>query len=51
MDLEMMTNFNSKERDIDDWTAIFAQADPRLKIVNVFKPVGSVNSIIELALE
>lgn len=50
MDLEM-TNFNAKERDIDDWNAIFTRVNPRLKIRNVFKPPGSVNSIIEVALE
>ena len=51
MDLEMMTNFNAKEREIDDWRSLFSRADPRLKIVKVTKPPGSVNSIIEAVLE
>ncbi|KIX06362.1 uncharacterized protein Z518_04338 [Rhinocladiella mackenziei CBS 650.93] len=51
MDLEMMTNFNAKERDLDDWRNLFVKADPRLKVVKVVKPPGSVNSIIEAALE
>lgn len=51
MDLEMMTIFNSKEREIGDWQAIFQRADPRLEIRRVVKPPGSVNSIIEVALK
>ncbi|KIW93077.1 uncharacterized protein Z519_05682 [Cladophialophora bantiana CBS 173.52] len=51
MDLEMMTNFNAKERELDDWRSLFSRADPRLKIANVIKPPGSVNSIIEAVLE
>ena len=51
MDLEMMTNFNSKERDIEDWQDLFTRADPRLKIRQVNKPPGSVNSIIEASIE
>ena len=48
MDLEMMTTFNAKEREIEDWTSLFAQADPRLKLHNVIRPPGSVNSILEV---
>ena len=47
----MLTNFNAKERDIDDWNALFTGADPRLRIRNVVKPPGSVNSVIEVVLE
>ena len=51
MDLEMMTSFNAKEREIEDWTSLFAQADPRLKLHNVIKPPGSVNSIFEFVFD
>lgn len=51
MDLEMLTNFNSKERDIEDWRSLFTKADPRLKLRKVTKPPGSVNSIVEAVLE
>ncbi|KIW27721.1 uncharacterized protein PV07_07432 [Cladophialophora immunda] len=51
MDLEMLTNFNAKERDLDDWRSLFERADPRLKVAKVIKPPGSVNSILEVVLE
>ncbi|RMZ77383.1 hypothetical protein DV737_g4390, partial [Chaetothyriales sp. CBS 132003] len=51
MDLEMLTNFNAKERELDAWRSLFEKADPRLKVAKVIKPAGSVNSIIEAVLE
>jgi hypothetical protein len=51
MDLIMMTHFNGFEREIDDWKALFAQADQRLKIKGIAQPSGSTNSIIELVFE
>ena len=51
MDLEMLTNFNAKEREIGDWQSLLVAADPRLKVAKVIKPPGSVNSIIEAVLE
>lgn len=32
MDLAMMAAFNSKERTIDDWVALFREADERFKL-------------------
>lgn len=40
-DLVMTTIQNAKERDIDDWTALFARADQRFAIVKVVEPPGS----------
>ncbi len=51
MDLEMMTTFNANEREIEDWTSLFAQADPRLKLHDVIRPPGSVNSILEIIFD
>jgi predicted secreted hydrolase len=51
MDLEMMTNFNAKERDLDDWRSLFTRSDPKLMMVKVSRPSGRVNSGTEAALE
>ncbi|KAI9727413.1 MAG: hypothetical protein M1834_008419 [Cirrosporium novae-zelandiae] len=51
MDLEMMTTFNSREREVEDWAAIFAKADPRLKLRNTIRPPGSINSVMEVVFE
>ncbi|KAF2234946.1 S-adenosyl-L-methionine-dependent methyltransferase [Viridothelium virens] len=49
-DLTMMQAFNSKERDLDDWTDLLGAADPRLQLVRVVQPFGSAMSILEVAL-
>ncbi|KXT03533.1 hypothetical protein AC578_1612 [Pseudocercospora eumusae] len=51
MDLEMMTDFNSGEREKNQWEALYTAADPRLKLKNIVKPAGSVNSVMEVVLE
>lgn len=51
MDMVMMQNFNAKERQMDDWQALFAKADERLKLVGFNHPPGSGAAIMELALE
>jgi hypothetical protein len=51
MDLEMMTNFNAKEKDLDDWSSLFTRSDPKLMMGEVSRPPGSVNSGTEAALE
>lgn len=50
-DLTMLQAFNSKERDLDDWTSLLALTDPRLKLVNVVQPFGSAMSILEIVFE
>ncbi|KAM5343387.1 hypothetical protein ACJ41O_011924 [Fusarium nematophilum] len=49
-DLTMMQVFNSLERGIEDWKAIFAKADSRLEVKSVSHPPGSNLSLIELVL-
>ena len=51
MDVQMMTAFNFRERERADWEALFTSADPRLKLRNVVKPEGSVNSVMEVVFE
>lgn len=51
MDLEMMTTFNAKEREKADWEKLFSVADMRLKLKNVERPVGSAQSVMEVAFE
>jgi hypothetical protein len=38
---------NAKERDSEEWTALFAMADPRFKFLGVRTPLGSKASFIE----
>ncbi|KAK8058409.1 hypothetical protein PG994_008857 [Apiospora phragmitis] len=49
-DLTMMGTFNSQERTIKDWEAIFQEADPRLQITMISQPFGSVMSLIKVEL-
>ncbi len=39
-DLTMMQVFNSQERAIEDWKAIFAEVDPKLTIRSISQPRG-----------
>jgi 6-hydroxytryprostatin B O-methyltransferase len=50
-DLTMMQAFNSKERSPEDWDALLAAVDPRVKLVQTFKPFGSVLSIMEWVVD
>lgn len=50
-DLTMMQVFNSQERAIEDWLAIFDRVDSRLKMRNLTRPFGSVMALMELVLE
>lgn len=38
---------NAKERDFEEWAALFAKADPRFKFLGVRTPLGSKASFIE----
>jgi hypothetical protein len=46
----MMSLLNSSERDLGGWQALFHQADPRLRLLNITKPLGSALAIMELEL-
>ena len=51
MDMMMMSMFNSLERSRQDWEAVIARADARLKIVSINTPEGSGLSMIEVVKE
>jgi 6-hydroxytryprostatin B O-methyltransferase len=51
VDLVVMSHFNGKQRDFDDWKRIFKAVDERLAIRSVSLHPGSVLSIIELGLD
>ena len=51
LDMIMMTLLNAHEREIEEWEALFAKADKRLKLKNVVQPPGSVLSSMELVFE
>jgi 6-hydroxytryprostatin B O-methyltransferase len=47
MDLTMLETYNAKERDLDEWKALLAKADTRLKFHDLHQPPGSTFAIIE----
>ena len=48
MDLTMLEIGNAKERDLEEWKALFEQADARFVFKGVHQPVGSRLAIIEM---
>ncbi|KAL8856172.1 MAG: hypothetical protein Q9178_007210 [Gyalolechia marmorata] len=51
LDLTMWATHNAKERDLEDWKALFRTADRRYEITSVIKPRDSRLSIIEAKLQ
>lgn len=51
MDIVMMQNFNAKERQREDWKALFKMADEKLELIGFSHPKGSGAAIMELALK
>lgn len=49
-DLTMMQVFNSHERDLEQWEALLAAADERLRLRRVVEPFGSAMSLLEVEL-
>ena len=47
MDLLMLSLYNSRERDSDDWRSLFHQADSRFRFVDAVAVQGSTSGIIE----
>jgi hypothetical protein len=41
MDVMMMSLMNGKERELEEWKALFEQADPRYKWAGAIRPDGS----------
>ncbi|KAK3902974.1 6-hydroxytryprostatin B O-methyltransferase [Staphylotrichum tortipilum] len=50
-DLTMMQVFNSHERDLEQWKALLAAADGRLRLRRVVEPFGSTMALLEVELE
>lgn len=44
----MLAVHNSKERDADDWAALFKAADPGFDLVGIVSPPGFRQSVIEV---
>lgn len=47
-DLHMHMLFQAKERELGDWKALLGEVDGRLRLVNVVKPEGSLQSVLEV---
>lgn len=47
-DLIMAENFNSNERELNDWTRLFKNTVPRLRLRNLKQPTGSAMAIMEI---
>lgn len=45
--MTMLTLFNSKERDADDWKLVFEKADVRFKKIKIWVPKKATMAIIE----
>jgi 6-hydroxytryprostatin B O-methyltransferase len=50
-DLAMLQLMNGAERDLRQWRSLLREADPRLEIVQVTKPEGSLLSLLEVKLK
>lgn len=44
----MKQNFNSRERDVDDWVELLRVADPRFNLKSIKCSSGSILSVIEV---
>jgi len=42
--------FNGKERDAQEWSALIAQIDSRLRIQDIISPRGSLLSILKVMM-
>ena len=47
MDINMLSILNARERDADEWGALFAEADPRFSFQGVKRFKGSNLAIME----
>ena len=51
MDLSMLELQNSRERELEDWAALFVQADARFRFLGGQQPAGSKLWIMEAIWE
>lgn len=47
----MMITMNARERDEEDWKALFEKADARFRYLGASRPAGSMMSIMEAVWE
>ncbi|KAK4185143.1 O-methyltransferase-domain-containing protein [Podospora australis] len=47
LDLIVKITVNAREREADDWIALFARADSRYKVNRIWRPKGSVLALVE----
>ncbi|RCI14046.1 hypothetical protein L249_8036 [Ophiocordyceps polyrhachis-furcata BCC 54312] len=50
-DMVMIDNFNSKEREEDEWDELFASSEPRLRLVQRTQPAGSYLAMMVVGLD
>lgn len=50
-DLTMLQAFNSKERHLDDWEALFKATNSGIELISVNQPFGSAMSVMEVRLQ
>ncbi|KAI1103750.1 S-adenosyl-L-methionine-dependent methyltransferase [Jackrogersella minutella] len=50
-DIFMMAGFNGKERSRSGWETLLAAADKRFRIVNIIRPDGAHDSVIEIVFD
>lgn len=51
MDMIMLSLYNSREREKDDWEMLFREADTRFKHVKMWVPEGAMLGIVEATWE
>ncbi|TVY93429.1 O-methyltransferase, partial [Lachnellula willkommii] len=51
MDMLMLSTCNARERDEEDWRQVFADADPRFRVLRVFTPTGAALGIVDVVWE
>lgn len=47
LDMVMLSFFNSRERERDDWERVCGEVDPRFRFVDAWTPEGAALGIIE----
>ena len=50
-DLLMTQNFNAKERELEEWVALFSSCEPKLRLTSWKAPVGSFMAVMVLTRE
>ncbi len=51
LDLQMLIALNARERSVEDWKALFKEADERFQFRGMRQPPGSAAALIEFAFD